>query len=103
MAWIPTLPAEPRGDRWWHDVWIYQQEAVVADARRAERIERLRALAHAVDMQAAGALSADRWDRIQRRHDRRDARDYHGYQVESWGASPEVEHSPHAGRVLSVR
>jgi hypothetical protein len=103
MAWTPTLPAEPRSDRWWHDVWIYQQEAVVADARRAERIERLRARAHQVDMMAARSLSADRWERIQRRRDQRDVRSHRGFQVDSWGARPEVEHSAPIGRVLSVR
>lgn len=114
MAWTPTLPAEPRSDRWWHDRWIYQQEAVVADARRAERIERCRQLAHEVDMRCAGALSADRWERIQRRrggmvhdhrmvHDQGFVREHGGYQVDSWGATPEIEHSAPAGRVLSVR
>jgi hypothetical protein len=103
MAWTPTLPTEPRSDRWWHDVWIYQQEAAVADARRAERIERLRARVHEIDMKVAGAQSRDRWRRIQRRRDQREVRSHGGYRVESWGARPEVEHSAPLGRILSVR
>jgi hypothetical protein len=102
MAWTPTLPAEPRSDRWWHDVWIYEQEAVVADARRAERIERLRARVHEIDMRIAGAQSADRWRRIQRRRDQRDVRSHGGYRDESWRGLP-VEHSAPLGRILSVR
>jgi hypothetical protein len=60
------------------DAWVYG----VADGLRAERIERLRARAHEIDMRGTGALSADRWERIQRRRTR-----HHGYQFESWGAA----------------
>jgi hypothetical protein len=102
MAWSSTLPAEPRSDRWWHDVWIYQQEAAVADARRAERIEALRARVHEVDMKLAGAQSRDRQRRIQRWFDQREVRSHGGYRVESWGARGEVEHAP-LGRILAVR
>jgi hypothetical protein len=93
MAWIPTLPAKPRSDRWWHDVWIYQQDAAAADARRAERIEQLRARCHELDMKLAGVLAVDRWDRIQRRRDQRDVGPVtgHGVQVGSW------RHEPRAG------
>jgi hypothetical protein len=84
--WISTLPVEPRSDRWWHDRRTYQQEAAAADARRAEKIEQLRARCHEIDMRLAGVLSADRWERIQRRHDERYVRDYHGYVADSWGA-----------------
>jgi hypothetical protein len=103
MAWTPTLPAEPRSDRWWHDVWIYQQEAAVADARLSERLERCRQLAHDIDRRCAGAQSDARWNQIQRRHDQRFVRLYGGYRLESWGATPEVEHSAPAGRILDVR
>jgi hypothetical protein len=102
MAWTPTLPAEPRTDRWWHDVWIYQQEAAVADARRAERIEALRARVHEIDMRLAGAQSAERWRRIQRRRCQREVRSHGGYRVESWGAAPRLKYSS-GGRILSVR
>ena len=101
MAWPPTLPAEPRGDRWWNDVWIYQQEAAVADARRAERIEQLHRRCHELDMKLAGVLSADRWRRIQRRGEQRSAGS-HGYESELWRGLP-VEHSAAPGRILSVR
>ena len=103
MAWTPTLPAEPQSDRWWRDRWIYQQEAAAADARRAEKIEQLRARCHEIDMKLAGVLAADRWDRIQRRRDERSVRSHGGYQVDSWGARLEIEHSPPAGKILSVR
>jgi hypothetical protein len=103
-VWAP-LPADPPPPGWWTqleeqnlDAWL---EGIESDLR-AERIERLRALAHRTDMKAAGALQRDRWERIQRRHDERFARPYHGYRVDSWGAGPEVEHHP-GGRVLRVR
>jgi hypothetical protein len=102
MAWTPTLPAEPRGDRWWHDVWVYQQEAAVADARRAERIERLQVRCHEIDMKLASVLAADRWDRIQRRRDERSAGSRGGDESELWRGLP-VEHSRHAGQILSIR
>jgi hypothetical protein len=102
MAWTPQIPGEPRSDRWWHDVWIYQQEAAVAAGRRAERLERCRQLAHDIDMRAAGALQSAEWDRIQRRRDERGAHDYHGTLIGSWGAAPEVEHRG-GGWVLSVQ
>ena len=78
------------------------QEVTVAADLRADRIERLRALAHEVDMRAAGALANDRWEQIQRRRDPRSVRSYGGYRVESCGADPEVEHSG-GGWVLGVR
>ena len=90
MAWTPTLPAEPRSDRWWHDRWIYQQEAAAADARRAERIERLRARRREIDMKLADVLAADLRDRIDVRSQWRPRQE-------------EIEHSQHVGRVLSVR
>jgi hypothetical protein len=126
MAWSPILPAEPRSDRWWHDRWIYEQEAAVADARRAERIEQLRATVHRLDMKIAGALSRDRWRRIERRHwelngpDERTPVSWRRYQDEApaggrRAGGPEpghgtearfagpVEHSAPIGQVLSVR
>jgi len=102
MAWTPTLPAEPRGDRWWNDVWIYQQEAAVADARRAERIEQLHRRCHELDMKLAGALQGAEWNRIQRRRDLQGAIRYKGMLINSGGAR-EIEHSGPWGQVLDVQ
>src|SRR5262245_13093737 len=66
--WAPLPPAPPPPGWWVHletDRWVAGIEADL----RAERIERLKALAHRVDMRAAGALARDRWARIQRRGD----------------------------------
>jgi hypothetical protein len=108
MAWEPQ-PASQPPPGWWTKLETAEQwetrrwvDGIAADLW-AERIERLRARVHEVDMKAAGALSRDRWDRIQRRSNQRVVRSYGGYQVESWGARPEVEHSGHWGRVLGVR
>ena len=76
--WAPLPPAPPPPGWWVHletDRWVAGIEADL----RAERIERLKALAHRVDMRAAGALSRDRWDRIWRRHDERRNVHHHGY------------------------
>lgn len=110
MAWEPTPPDSP-APGWWAERATAAEEAErdrwiegIADGLRAERIERLRAATHAVDMRAAGALAADRWERIQRRRDRRDLREHPGgIMVNQWGARGEVEHSGAVGRVLDVR
>jgi hypothetical protein len=107
MAWSP-LPPDPPAPGWWHELPTAEQVATrrwvegIASDLRAERIERLRALAHALDMKAAGALQGAEWDRIQRRHDLQSAVRYKGMLVNSGGAR-EVEHSGPRGQVLSVR
>jgi hypothetical protein len=101
-------PASQPPPGWWHQLETAGQWETrrwvdgVAAELRAERIERVRAAAHRLDMRAAGALSRDLWERIQRRRDQRDLRSHGGFQVDSWGARPEI--SRHGGgRVLSVR
>jgi hypothetical protein len=117
MAWQP-LPPVPPAAGWWTELsldrWVAGVAAGMAATERAERAERLRALAHKVDMRCAGALAADRWERIQRRRggmvhdhrmvdDRGFVREHGGFQVDSWGAGHgEIEHHP-GGRVLGVR
>ena len=105
--WAP-LPSEPPAPGWWHELPAAEQMATdrwvegIASELRAERIERLKALAHRIDMRAAGALQGAEWDRIQRRRDLQSAIHYKGQLVDSWGAGPEITHHS-AGRVLSVR
>src|SRR5262245_7550040 len=79
VGWTPLPPAKPEPG-WWTllptetDRWV---EGIRSELR-AERIERLKALAHRIDMRAAGALSRDRRARSdRRRHERRYA--HHGY------------------------
>jgi hypothetical protein len=107
--WAPRPPERP-APGWWTelaeareraelDQWI---EGIAADMR-AEKLERLEALRHRIQMRASGALQAAEWNRIQRRRDQRSVRSHGGYLVESAGYSPEIERSGHAGRVLDVR
>ena len=100
--WTSTLPDDPIVAGWWAErEQRAQQEAAVADARRAERIEHLHRRCHELDMKLAGVLSADRWRRIQRRGEQRSAGS-HGYESELWRGLP-VEHSAAPGRIQSVR
>jgi hypothetical protein len=113
--WEPATPSPPEPG-WWTQLPTAEQIATdrwvegIASDLRAERVERLKARAHAVDMKAAGALMADRQRRINGRHVQINGWDERleslpgasrGYQ-RSWGAGG-VEHSGVLGRVLSVR
>src|SRR5215207_8860126 len=76
--WAPRQP-EPPAPGWWTELETAEQWETrrwvdgIAAKLRAERIERLRARVHEVDMRAAGALARDQWERIQRRRDRQSA------------------------------
>ena len=76
MAWQAQAPPPPPPG-WWCQLETTEQWETrrwidgVADDLRAERIERLRARAHEIDMRCAGAQARDRWERIQRRQDER--------------------------------
>jgi hypothetical protein len=118
MAWPPpsVLPDDPIVAASWRRAAEREEVAEWAEAdraeraERAERIERLKARVHEVDMRAAGALARDRWRRIEWRHVQINGRDermthvrpYGGYQVDSWGAKPEVEHRG-GGWIVDVR
>ena len=109
MAWVSTLPADPVVAASWRRVAEREEaeaaarEAELAATQLADRVERLQAKVHRIDMKLAGALSRDRWNKIQRRFDQQSVRSHGGYLVESAGYSPEIEHSAHWGQILSVR
>jgi hypothetical protein len=93
--WSPTLPAEPRSDRWWHDRWIYEQEAAVAADRRAaeqdKRRRQLRRRVERVDESTVLALSASDARRTFRKH---------GIPYERSARLGPIEHSRHGGQIL---
>ena len=105
--WAP-LPPEPPAVGWWHELETAEQYETrrwvegIADGLRAERIERLKGLAHAVDMRAAGAIQAANWERIQRRRDLRGAVRHPGGMLVNQTGAREVFHSHHWGQVLDV-
>jgi hypothetical protein len=107
--WSPR-PSEPPPAGWWHELETAEQYETrrwvegIADGLRAERIERLRARIHEVDMKAAGALARDRWERINRRRDGWGAQagPPPGHGIEARWAG-EVENGRPGGSILSVR
>jgi hypothetical protein len=106
--WEPLPPAPPLVG-WWvelerADAVAWAEGRVAEQRARAERIDRLRARCHEVDMKAARALSADRWRKIQRRLDERHGVGRRSGRAAAWGADRgEIEYSTHDGRVVSVR
>jgi hypothetical protein len=105
MAWThpTTLPVEPRSDRWWVDRWIYQQEAVVADARRAaeqaKRVRQLRRRVERIDEQILLAQSAS----DARRYRRQQGLPYEPYEKRRSDRLGPIEYGRYAGaRVLRV-
>jgi hypothetical protein len=116
--WVPTIPAEPRSDRWWHDRRVYELEATVADAR-ASRVERRRARVAALDTalahtELAASMSAARRGMPPDRREQFDAgyeasaREL-GYEVRGaraprgGGELDEFEHFERVGQILSVQ
>jgi hypothetical protein len=108
MAWQSVIPADPTVAGWWREAAEREEAerraavAARADELRAEKIERLKALAHRVDMRAAGAVQSANWERIQRRADMRGAVRHPGGTLVSQSAGREVFHHP-GGRILDVR
>jgi hypothetical protein len=117
MMWQPTLPDDPVVAGWWRaSEEKARREAVLADARRRARVDRLRRRVDEVNRQldavaAAAEMRAARRAAIERRGEWWYDDDTwwrpgpHGIEVAGKRSfrPGELEYSHHRGRVLNIR